>query len=127
MKHIINEFKSYLPTEEKHERFFNVKDFNIEDLNETEEERKQKDYLKNLSDEDFYKLLSAWDLGKSLLVNNSELEKDIKRFGGKEKLFKENAKRFKKYTFTKENAIEQFMDVDGFWIRNCLEEFQNNY
>ena len=127
MKNIINDFKSYLPTEEKHERLINVKEINLEDLKETEEERKQKAYLRNLSDDDFYKLLSAWDLGKSLLVGNSELERDIEQFGGKEELFEKNAEILKKNTFTKENAIDWFMGIDGSWIRKCLDEFQDKY
>ncbi|HDD0942715.1 TPA: hypothetical protein O9783_002753 [Staphylococcus aureus] len=127
MNNIINEFKSYLPTEEENEVLIDVKDVNIEDLKETEEERKQKAYLENLSDEDFYKLLSAWDLGKSLLVSNSELERDIEQFGSKEKLFEKNVEILKENTFTKENAIDWFMGIRGFWIRKCLDEFQNKY
>ena len=49
----------------------------------------------------FYKLLSAWDLGKSLLVSNSELERDIEQFGSKEKLFEKNVEILKENTFTK--------------------------
>ena len=127
MNNIINEFKSYLSTEEKHEGLINVKDLSIEDFKETEEEKKQKAYLENLSEENLYKLLSAWDLGKSLLVSKSDLERDIQDFGGKEKLFEENAKILKKNTFTKENAIDWFMGIDGSWIRKCLDEFQNKY
>lgn len=130
MNDLIEEFKSFLPTQNEEKDIGEIIDFsniNIEDYKETEEEVKQREYLESLKDEDLYKLISAFDIGKSSIISKNELQKDIEYFGGKKELFQKNTINVKKAYNTRKNAIYEFTGLQGFWVRQCLEAFQNDF
>lgn len=127
---IINEFIGLLPSEDNSSDEvvqIEIGNIKIEDLGYTESEIKAIQYLNSLSEEEFYSILSAWDIGKSSLTGLESLNEDIKYFGGKENLFYKNIEILKSNIPVKDEAISYLMGKQGDWVKKCLNAFKNLY
>ncbi|WP_368679713.1 hypothetical protein AB3456_08775 [Staphylococcus pseudoxylosus] len=127
---IINEFIALLPSEDNSSDEvvqIDVGNIKIEDLGYTESEIKAIQYLNSLSEEEFYSILSAWDIGKSSLTSPESLDEDIKYFKGKENLFYKNIEILKGNIPVKDDAIGYLMGKQGDWVKKCLNAFKRLY
>lgn len=104
-----------------------VKLVSLNDLKRSENEIKQKKFLESLNDDEFYYLLSAYDLGRSIYGGKESVEEEIKRFGGKEKLFEKNIEIIKSNHQNREDATEYILGKSDSVVKLYLSEFQNKY
>ncbi|WP_432722062.1 hypothetical protein ABLV88_08100 [Staphylococcus equorum] len=84
-------------------------------------------FLESLDTETFYNLLSAWDIGRSVLTAPDCLNDDIRINGGKTNLMKENVKTLKNNLPIQYEAAIHFKDKDCIFVKQCLIAFQNEF
>ncbi|PTE90599.1 hypothetical protein BUY89_12635 [Staphylococcus equorum] len=84
-------------------------------------------FLESLDTETFYNLLSAWDIGRSVLTAPDCLNDDIRINGGKTNLMKENVKTLKNNLPIQYEAAIYFKDKDCIFVKQCLIAFQNEF
>ncbi len=74
-------------------------------------------FLESLDTETFYNLLSAWDIGRSVLTAPDCLNDDIRINGGKTNLMKENVKTLKNNLPIQYEAAIYFKDKDCIFVK----------
>ncbi|CCI60175.1 MAG: hypothetical protein ACTH2I_10155 [Staphylococcus equorum] len=84
-------------------------------------------FLESLDTETFYNLLSAWDIGRSVLTAPDCLNDDIRINGGKTNLMKENVKTLKNNLPIQYEAAIYFKDKDCIFVKQCLIAFQKEF
>ncbi|WP_426462308.1 hypothetical protein [Staphylococcus equorum] len=84
-------------------------------------------FLESLDTETFYNLLSAWDIGRSVLTAPDCLNDDIRINGGKTNLMKENVKTLKNNLPIQYEAAIYFKDKDCIFVKQCLIAFQKKF
>ncbi|OEK65301.1 hypothetical protein AST01_12980 [Staphylococcus equorum] len=84
-------------------------------------------FLESLDTESFYNLLSAWDIGRSVLTAPDCLNDDIRINGGKTNLMKENVKTLKNNLPIQYEAAIYFKDKDCIFVKQCLIAFQKDF
>ncbi|EJX16816.1 hypothetical protein SOJ_22650 [Staphylococcus sp. OJ82] len=84
-------------------------------------------FLESLDTETFYNLLSAWDIGRSVLTAPDCLSDDIRINGGKTNLMKENVKTLKNNLPIQYEAAIYFKDKDCIFVKQCLIAFQKEF
>ncbi|MGO3274139.1 MAG: hypothetical protein ACTIKF_10045 [Staphylococcus equorum] len=84
-------------------------------------------FLESLDTETFYNLLSAWDIGRSVLTAPDCLNDDIRINGGKTNLMKENVKILKNNLPIQYEAAIYFKDKDCIFVKQCLIAFQKEF
>lgn len=130
MLKLIEEFKNYLPKEEKLSDEIvevNVGDIDIENLGYSDSEKEAKRYLESLNEVELYSILSAWDIGRSLITNPHSLYEDVEHFGGKDNLFNENIRILKGNIPVKSEAISYLLGKQGPWVVKCLNKFKDEF
>ncbi|HLR18603.1 MAG TPA: hypothetical protein VK115_01640 [Staphylococcus sp.] len=84
-------------------------------------------FLENLDTESFYHLLSAWDIGRSILTAPDCLKDDIRLSGSKEQLMKENVKLLKNNLPNQNEAAIYFKDKHCIFVKQCLMAYQKEF
>lgn len=85
------------------------------------------EYLSNLTDEEFYFLYNAFDLGKSYYTNKDSLQKDINHFGGENELIEKNLENIKKVHPTKKIGIEQITGKQDWLVIESLKGYLEKF
>ncbi|MDG0843073.1 hypothetical protein M4L39_06430 [Staphylococcus equorum] len=84
-------------------------------------------FLQSLDTESFYNLLSAWDIGRSVLTAPDCLNDDVRISGSKSNLMNENVKTLKNNLPIQYEAAIYFKDKDCIFVKQCLIAFQKEF
>ncbi|EPZ05946.1 TPA: hypothetical protein PC764_002681 [Staphylococcus aureus] len=97
---------------------------NVNDLGSADYEEYLKKYLISLSKENFYILLSAWDIGRDLIGYPESTREEIEKFGGKKSLLLKNAEDLKgNFPYDDSGTFHYFLSKKPVRIKEALREF----
>ncbi|WP_145450489.1 hypothetical protein [Staphylococcus hominis] len=106
-----------------------IKDFikelsNVSDVGNANDEKHLRKYLNSLSEEDFYILFSAWDIGRDLIGTPETTREEIEEFGGKKALLLQNVELLKQnFPYEDSATFDYFLEKKPMHIKNALREF----
>lgn len=88
-----------------------------------EEESKAEKYLKKLSNDDFYYVINAWDIGRDIMNSSDAFDERLEFYEDEKDLFFKNLKEVKREFGDRSLAEDYFLEKKESLIKKQLDSY----